>query len=104
MDVNLYAILLKDTVWDWTKARVVKDVVKLAAFFGDESNRGLMYVPKPEDVQVDAESPMLLLIPRGTCGMGAGWSVYPMGSAQENNGDNNPNGRKHHAHRNGNVT
>ena len=63
--VKPWVILVEDTVWDWTKARVVKDVVELAAFFGDESNRGLMYVPTSEDTQVDTEAPMLLLIPAG---------------------------------------
>ena len=65
MGVNLYAILLEDTVWDWMKVNVVKDVMKLAAFFSEESNRGLMYAPKQDDTQVDVESPMLLLIPAG---------------------------------------
>ena len=65
MGVNPYAILLKDAVWNWTKAKVVKDVMKLTTFFGDTTNMVSMYIPKGGDTQVDAETPMLRLIPMG---------------------------------------
>ena len=44
--VNPYTILLKDAVWNWTKAKVVKDIMRLTTFFGNTTNRGLMYIPK----------------------------------------------------------
>ena len=36
--------------------------------------------------------------------MDAGQSAHPLGSAREDNGYNKQNRRKHHAHRNGNVS
>ena len=49
MGANPYAILLKDAVWNWTKAKVVKDIMRLTTFFGNTTNRGLMYIPKADD-------------------------------------------------------
>ena len=33
MGVNPYAILVEDSAWDWTRAKVVKDMVTLANFW-----------------------------------------------------------------------
>ena len=57
--VNPVVILVEDDVWKWTKAKVMKEVVRLATFYGDASNRGLMYTPKYDDVKVDVETPMV---------------------------------------------
>ena len=65
MGVNPYAILLRDAVWNWMKAKVVKDIMRLATFFGNTTNRGLMHIPKGGDTLVDMETPMLLLVPAG---------------------------------------
>ena len=46
MCVNLYTILLEDAVWNWTKAKVVKDIVKLTTFSNGTTNRGSMYISK----------------------------------------------------------
>ena len=65
MGVNQYAIFIEDAFWDWTRAKVVKDVVKLTTFFNVTTNRGSMYVPKEGGTLKDTETPMLLLISTG---------------------------------------
>ena len=39
--------------------------MRLTTFFDNMANRGSMYTPKGDDTQVDAETPMLHLIPVG---------------------------------------
>ena len=65
MGGNPYAILLEDAFWNWTRAKVVKDIVKLTTFFDVTTNRGLICIPKPDDTPEDMEEPMLLMIPMG---------------------------------------
>ena len=62
---NPYAILLEDAFWNWTRAKVVKDIVKLTTFFNVTTNRGSIYIPKGGDIFEDTETPMLLLISAG---------------------------------------
>ena len=63
MGVNPMAILIKAELWNWTKSRVVNNIVKLTSFFDVSTNRGLMYIPKQSDTTEEAKVPMLLLIP-----------------------------------------
>ena len=63
--VNPAVILVEDEVWNWSKARVMKDVVKLATLYGNENNRGLMYTPKQGDVIEEVDTAMVLIIPAG---------------------------------------
>ena len=65
MGVNPNTILLEDAVWNWMKAKVAKNTMRLTTFFDDTTNRVEMYIPKGGDTQVDAETLMLLLIPMG---------------------------------------
>ena len=43
----------------------MKDIVKLSTFFDVTTNRGLVYISKPDDTLDDVEIPMLLLVPAG---------------------------------------
>ena len=49
MGVSPIAILLEVEAWNWTKAKVVKDIVRLTDFFSQATNKGLVYTPKQDD-------------------------------------------------------
>ena len=65
LGVNPNAISIKDELWAWLAAKVVKDIVKLTTYFDNPANKGTMYLPKQGDLTEDVEAPVSL-IPRRT--------------------------------------
>ena len=58
--INPNAIVIKDELWVWSD-----NIVKLATYFDNPSNKGIMYVQQQNDTTKSVDTPVLILIPTG---------------------------------------